>query len=90
MPSILPLPGGERREGVSELSRLKKRAKKLYLQANNFGDMSCGRTLAEEIRPSIYTARVELDAVWKRIQELDPTVPANPLRLPGNGGKGER
>lgn len=64
---------------MSELSRLKKRAKDLYLKAQNFDDLSCGRHMAEVLRPSIGVARVELREVWARIKELDPNAPDNPL-----------
>jgi len=64
---------------LSELNKLKKKAKILYQKAMAFGDMSCGRALAEHIRPEIYKARKEFNLVWKKIQELDPAAPANPF-----------
>jgi len=64
---------------MSELERLKRKAKKLYLKAQSFGHMSCGRNLAENIRPDIGVARQEFNRVWKKIEALDTNAPANPL-----------
>ena len=64
---------------MSELASLKKEAAKLYKKAQNFGDLSCGRNLAEHIRPGLYEARQKFNQVWERIQELDPSAPVNPF-----------
>jgi len=64
---------------MSELEKLKKMAKKLYQKANDFGDLDCGRNLAENIRPGLYTARMEFNKIWKQIMEIDPSAPKNPM-----------
>ena len=64
---------------VSELEKLKRKAAKLYQQTQDFDQFSCGRQMAEYIKPEIGLARIEFNKVWKRISELDPTAPSNPL-----------
>jgi hypothetical protein len=65
----------------NELKKLKKKAKALYLAANDFDDMDCGRSLAENIRPSIGVSREEFNKVWARIMELDANAPPNPFNI---------
>lgn len=65
---------------MDELSKLKKQAKELYIKANDFGDLSCGRTLAENFRPQIGIARREFNRIWERIKTIDPSAPDNPLK----------
>lgn len=65
---------------ASELETLKKKAAKLYEQAQDFDQFSCGRQLSEYFKPSIGLAREEFNKVWLRIKELDPAAPNNPFK----------
>ena len=64
---------------MSELSKLQKRAKKLYRQAELEGELDCGRHMQEILRPSMGVARQEFNKIWERIVELDPKAPASPF-----------
>lgn len=64
---------------MDELVQLKVKAKNLYERANAFGDLSCGRNMAETLRPDIAIARREFSETWKRIRELDPSAPPDPF-----------
>ena len=65
---------------MSELSKLRKKARRLYQETNDFSDLSCGRNLAEYIRPHIGVTRQEFNEVWEQIEKLDPSAPSNPLK----------
>ena len=54
----------DREKEEKELEKLKKEAKKLYRKAQDFGDLSCGRNLAEHIRPGLHEARQKFNQVW--------------------------
>lgn len=65
---------------TKELAELKKKAIKLYHKSIDFADLDCGRAMAETIRPEIYTARMQFNEIWERIEELDPDAPPSALR----------
>jgi hypothetical protein len=64
---------------MTELERLKKEAKSLYLKAVDFDDLSCGRQLAEFLRPDVGLARAKFNETWAKIRELDSKAPTNPF-----------
>lgn len=65
---------------AAKLKMLKIKAQRLYRKAEDFDYMSCGRTLAEYIRPDIGIARQEFNKVWDEIRELDPGAPESPFK----------
>ena len=64
----------------ARLRRLRRKARRLYLKANNFDDLDCGRHLAEYIYPDIHRAKERFNEVYSKIQKLDPNVPPNPFQ----------
>ena len=65
---------------MNELTRLKKKAKKLYLEAIDFDDLDCGRQMAEQIRPRLRESRLKFNTIWERIKQVDHKAPENPLQ----------
>lgn len=63
----------------NELETLKRKAARLYKEAQNFDQFSCGRQLSEYFNPSIGLAREEFNKIWLRVRELDPSAPKNPF-----------
>lgn len=63
----------------NELESLKRIAAKLYKQAQDFDQFSCGRQLSEYLNPSIGLAREDFNRIWERIKKLDPSAPKNPF-----------
>ena len=61
-------------------SSLKRKAKSLYKKATAFDDLSCGRNIAELLRPEIAIAREEFSCVWEKMKNLDPSIPDDPFR----------
>jgi hypothetical protein len=60
---------------MSEISRLKRRARRLYLRIRERRDIGCGAHLAEFIRPDIGVDEAELGRIFARLREIDPDCP---------------
>ncbi len=63
---------------------VEQKAKYIGGTLEDFGDLSCGRSIAELLRPSIAIAREEFNKIWKRIKVLDPKAPNNPYLRESN------
>ncbi len=78
---------------MNELSRLKKKAKKLYLEATRGSDHSCGIALSDYIQGyPRKRAEEKFNEVWARVRKLDPSAPESPFGIKGHvppqGGTG--
>lgn len=60
------------------LSILKRKAAKLYKRSTP-NDLSCGRSLAEYIRPDILISRIRFSEAYRRIKLIDPDSPPDPF-----------
>jgi hypothetical protein len=57
-----------------EIEKLKKEAKKYYLEYNN-NDYSCGLTMADYMSKDRINIKANFNNTWKKLMELDPTCP---------------
>jgi DNA-directed RNA polymerase subunit L len=58
----------------NEIEKLKKEAKKYYLQYQN-NDYSCGLLLADYMSKDRIDIKSNFNNAWKKLMELDPSCP---------------
>jgi len=63
-----------------ELKGLKQKAAALYKRAMAWGELDCGRGIAELLKSDVGVARRDFSKLWKRVKELDPSAPDDPFK----------
>lgn len=62
--------------GLDETSRLKRKARQLYLTMDRCrASADCGEALLREISPTYSESRAEFERVMGRLREIDPSAP---------------
>jgi hypothetical protein len=66
---------------MSELTKLKKQARGLYLEATRGTNLGCGIALAEYIQGYPRSiAQSKFSEVWAKVRELEPSAPLDPFK----------
>jgi hypothetical protein len=61
---------------MSEISKLKAEAKRVYLRYKKKRDeFSCGKNLMEHICPGTFTDRMQFNKIMEELETLDPDCP---------------
>ena len=61
---------------MSEISRLKRKARKLHLQMHNgYSSADCGAALMDFISHDLAAKQAEFEQIMCRLREIDPSFP---------------